>query len=120
MSTAPVCTEVGRWPPATGMKPRQEAVDRQIALAGVVVEAQHPRSRGQLGQLLRDGGQGRAAGDADEQALLTGTAAGVLARGLGLDLDDAVQQGRVQHRWDEARADALDGVRARLATTDDR
>jgi hypothetical protein len=89
---------------------RQEAFDRQVALARVVVEAQHLGAGGQLGQLLRDGGQRGAAGDAHQHAFFAGAAAGVFAGGFGVDLDHAVEQAGVQVLGDEARANALDGV----------
>jgi hypothetical protein len=64
---------------------------------------------------LRDGGQRGAGGDAHQHAFLAGAAAGVFARGLGIDLDHAVEQAGVQVLGDEAGANALDGVRRRAA-----
>src|SRR3546814_14029941 len=56
---------------------------------------------------------------AHQHAFLPRGAAGKLL-GVGrIDLDHAVQQLRVQVRRDEARADALDRVRAGLAAADD-
>src|SRR6202140_3944345 len=40
----------------------QELFDRQIPLAGIVVEAQHPAARCKLRQFLRDRGERRAEG----------------------------------------------------------
>jgi hypothetical protein len=63
---------------------------------------------------LRDGGQRGAGGDAHQHAFFARAAAGHLARGLGIDLDHAVEQAGVQVLRDEARANALDRVRRGL------
>ena len=86
---------------------RQEAFDRQVALAGVVVEAQHLGGSAELWQFLSDRGQGRAAGNAHQHAFLRGAAARIFARFLGLDLDHAVEQIGVQIGRNEAGTDAL-------------
>ena len=51
-------TQWGAWGPHTS---RQKAFDRQIALTGIVVKAQHRAARRDFGQLLRNRGQ-RGAG----------------------------------------------------------
>ena len=56
--------------------------------------------------------QRRAAGDPAQHALAAGGEARGLDRVLVVDGDDLVEQVAVQHRRDEARADALDLVRA--------
>ena len=96
----------------------QEALDRQVALARVVVETQHLGASGQLGQLLRDGRERRPRGDAHQHALFARAAAGVFASGFCIDLDHAVEQAGVQVLGDEARANALDGVGCRCAARD--
>src|SRR6185503_9592540 len=49
---------------------REEALDGEVALARVVVEAEHARALGEFLQLLVDRGEGRARRDADEDAFL--------------------------------------------------
>src|SRR3546814_970807 len=70
---------------------RQEIRHRQIALAGVIVEAQHPRAIGHAGKLLGDRSQRRAGRDADERALLPRRAAGIFLRVVRIDLDHPVR-----------------------------
>src|SRR3546814_9708000 len=83
---------------------RQEIRHRQIALAGVIVEAQHPRAIGHAGKLLGDRSQRRAGRDADEQALLPRRAAGIFLRVVRIDLDHPVQHPRMEVGGHEARA----------------
>src|SRR5512139_701252 len=54
---------------------RQKPLDRQVALAGVVVEAEHAAPSRQVRQLLRDRGERRTGGDADEHPLFARRAA---------------------------------------------
>src|SRR3546814_15014614 len=53
---------------------RQEIGHRQIAFAGIVVEAEDTAALRQVGQLLRDCGKRRARRDADQHALQIGRA----------------------------------------------
>src|SRR6187551_364320 len=56
--------------PVTTLLRRQEVRHRQVALAGVIVEPEHPGACGQLGELLPDRRERSAARDADQQAFL--------------------------------------------------
>src|SRR6187551_324228 len=82
--------------PATALLRRQEVRHREVALAGIVVEPEHPRPGRQFGELLLDRGEGGAARDADQQAFLACAAAGHFPGVLGLDLDRPVDRLGVQ------------------------
>src|SRR5690349_1524414 len=73
---------IGRYSSLTGAGEcsldRQETFDGEVALAGIVVEAEDPRALGDLLQLRGDGGQRRAGRNADQQPLARGALAGVL------------------------------------------
>ena len=71
---------------------RQEVGHRQIALAGVIVEAQDAAARRKVGELLLDRRQRRARRDADEHPFLGRRAPRHLLRIGGIDLDHAVEQ----------------------------
>src|SRR3546814_5787627 len=83
---------------------RQEIRHRQIALAGVIVEAQHPRAIGRAGKLLGDRSQRRAGRDADEPALLPRRAAGIFLRVVRIDLDHPVQHPRSEEHTSELQS----------------
>ena len=72
-----------------------------------------PANSSQLGQ-PHGRGRRRAAGDAAQDALLAGQPAGDLDGLVVLDLLDPVDDRQVEVVGDEAGADALDLVRARL------
>ena len=86
---------------------------RDVALAGVGQHDRDPLALG-LGALrdLERGVQRGAAGDAGQHALAARGQARGLERVLVVDGDDLVEQRAVEHRRHEARADALDLVRA--------
>src|SRR6478735_4397012 len=84
--------------------------DDDDGLAGVLGPGGH----------LVGGGERGAGGDAHEQALLDGGTAGPLHRGLGIDVDHLVVDGRVEDLGNEVGADALDLVRAGGAAVEDR
>src|SRR5450759_305505 len=91
------------------LAPRRDDDDDRLALVGRI-----PR---QLGGRP----QGSAGGDSDEQTLFLGRTPCPDQRIVGGDLDDPVDQRRVEDLRDEPRADALDLVRAlRLAGQDGR
>ena len=106
--------------PEGGSCCRQEPINRKVALASIVVEAEHAGTRRDLRQLLRNRCQRRARGNADQDAFFTRRAPRHLACGFGLDLDHAIEQGGVQVLRNEARTNALDRMRRRRATRDHR
>ena len=94
--------------------------DREIALAGVVVEAEDALAGADLVELLADRVERRARADADQHAFLAGGAAAISLASAGSTWIDAVEAAGVHDRRDEAGADALDRVRAGLAARQDR
>src|SRR5699024_1009570 len=82
----------------------------------------HDRRAGELLAGADAGGRldGRAGGDAHQQALGAGHGAGPVHRGLRVDVDDLVVDLAVQDAWHEVRPEALDLVRAGLAAVEDR
>jgi hypothetical protein len=66
---------------------RQEIRDRKVAFAGVVIEAEHARSRIEFGQLLGNRGQRCTRTDADKDAFLRRAATRHFLGILGIDLD---------------------------------
>src|ERR1043165_4910957 len=94
--------------------PSSRAARRAKSLASFrsEVEAGHALVGADLGELLRDGGEGGARADADQYALLAGGAAGKVLGVVRLDLDDSVQQTHVHDAGDEAGAYALNRMRA--------
>src|SRR3954468_12378464 len=99
---------------------RSEERRRDVALAGVRQHGDDPRAA-----RLRPPGDlhrrphCRAARDAGEDALAPRERAGGLDRRLVGDRDDLVEHLAVEHRRHEARADALDAVRAETPAGED-
>src|SRR3954465_437061 len=127
MGKPPVVSEAQRcaFPPVPATAPGgsgfgQEIRDREIALAGIVIEGEDALAGADLVELLADRRQARARADADQHAFLARRPPRHLL-GVGrIDQDDPVDRVGVEIGGNEAGADALDRVRAGLATGDDR
>ncbi len=99
-----------------GLSDGQEALDRQVALAGVVVEAQHRGAGRQLGQLLRDRRQRGARRRCPPACLLRAAQRRAISRAASASTWITPSSRSVsQVLRDEAGADALDRVRRRAA-----
>jgi hypothetical protein len=85
-----------RLAPAPTRSGRQESLDREVTLAGVVVEAEHAASGRQIGQLLGNRRERRSRRNADEHAFLARGAPRHLARRLRFDGDHAVEQRSIE------------------------
>src|SRR5579859_1330945 len=90
---------------------REQALHREISLAGVEAESEDTGPILHRRDLLSDGGERRAGRDADENAFLPRAASCVFGRVLRGDLDHPVEQLEPHHAGDEAGSDALDGMR---------
>src|SRR5690606_4530562 len=97
---------------------RQESLGGEIALTGIVVEAEHPRALGQLLQLAGDRRKRGPRRDADQYSLLAGAVPRELLGVVRLDRDRTVEQADLQYPGNAARADSLDRMRRMLAATD--
>src|SRR5687767_7407916 len=98
---------------ARGRRFRREERSRDVALAGVGENHDDALAAGLVaGRDLHRGPQRRSAGAAGEDALARGDQAGGVERVLVVHGDGLVEQLAVEDRGNEARADALDLVRA--------
>ena len=94
-----------------------EEPGREVAFAGVRQE-RDDRLSGELrafGKFER-GPERSSGGDTNEESLLRSRRTRRSARVIRRDLHDFVQERHIEYFRDEARADALDLVRARLST----
>ncbi len=99
---------------------RQEVGDGEVALAGVVVEGQDSGIFSQFRKLHLDRRKGRAGRDSNQNSLFPSGPAGHFSRVFGVDIDNSVQNGRVEDAWHEIGAQPLDRVWAGLAAAQDR
>src|SRR5690606_4655755 len=90
--------------------PSKQILNRQIPLPRVVAEYQHPATGGHLVQFAIDGGEAGAGGDADEDAIGPGAAAGHGNAVFLAHLYGAAEDGGIEHLGDNAGADALEAV----------